>query len=98
VANFAAAMNLSNPMFFTYFPNLAKAAADRGTADQSMLWKIKRHAIEFQNNTLPLQPRSSTSVRRSMMLLTIAHIRLKDRLDQHLLVHAGTQLIAIMHA
>jgi hypothetical protein len=88
-------MNLSNPMFFTYFPNLAKAVADPGAADQSMLWKIRRHAIEFQNITLPLQPRIFHISRETN---DVAHIRLKDRLDQHLLVQTGTQLIAIMHA
>jgi hypothetical protein len=34
-----------------------KAAAASGAADQSMLWEIRRQAIEFQNISLHLQQR-----------------------------------------
>jgi hypothetical protein len=83
-------LNMANPGFFTYCSNLEKAATAPGATDQTMLWEIRRHAIEFQNVTLSLQPRIFHISRE---INGVAHQCVRQPSDLHalgLLVLAGT--------
>jgi hypothetical protein len=53
----AASLLLSSPVFFTDNLNLARTATAPGASSQASCWEIRRHAIEFQNNTDLLAPR-----------------------------------------
>jgi ribonuclease HI len=69
-AQFAYAMNLQNPVFFTDNSSLARAVASVGAKDPAMLWEIRRQAIQFQNLTRPLH---STVYHISREINGVAH-------------------------
>jgi hypothetical protein len=50
-AKVASSLLLHQPIFFTDCLNLVRAAVVPGASNQAMLWKFRRHAIEFQNIT-----------------------------------------------
>jgi hypothetical protein len=53
-SHIASSMMLQTPVFFTDCANLARAVAAPGADSHVSLWEIRRHAIEFQNNTMSL--------------------------------------------
>jgi hypothetical protein len=54
-AQFASAMHLHRPTFFTDCSSLAGAVAAPGANDPAVIWEIRRQVIQFQNLTRPLQ-------------------------------------------
>jgi hypothetical protein len=56
-ANIASSLLLQEPIFFIDNLNLAKAAEASGAMNPTVLWEIRRQAIQFQEITQQLHPR-----------------------------------------
>jgi hypothetical protein len=56
-AHIAYTLILKDPIFFTDILNLARAANALGAKDPTVLWEIRRQAMQFQELTKPLKAR-----------------------------------------
>jgi hypothetical protein len=57
VADITSSLMLQEPFFFTDNLNLAKAIQENGRTNPTVLWEIRRQAVQFQEKLNPLHPR-----------------------------------------